>query len=138
MPAWLLVLGFATSLLIACSRPTTPALGGLEGRYEGTLTMTYGSKSKTLGISMIFEANGAVTAHSELDEPQHYYYRLRDDHTAIDLYDEHKVLYGHVQLTQLLADRIAGVLKADNGTRDLGTTDTLDIKRVLPIPASSR
>jgi hypothetical protein len=100
------VLGPAASLLMACSRPPEPALGGLDGRYEGTLTMSYGSNSKTLGISMIFESNGAVTSHSELDEPQHSYYRLRDDHTAIDLYDKDKALYGHVQLTDLGPDRI--------------------------------
>jgi len=134
--AWLCML--ALSLLMGCSRPSNPAWGGLDGRYDGTLTMSYGSNSKTLGITMIFEADGTMTSHSEIDEPQHSYYRLRADHTAIDLYDEHKVLYGHVELTELLADRIKGVLRADNGTRDLGTTDTIDIRRVLPTPPSSR
>jgi hypothetical protein len=100
--------------------------------------MSYGSNSKTLGFSMIFEFSGAVTSHSKLDEPQHSYYRLRDDHTAIDLYDEHKALYGHVQLTDLGPDRIKGVLIPDNGTRDVGTTDKIDIKRVPPPPASDR
>jgi hypothetical protein len=36
LSGWLRVLGSAASLLIACSRPTEPALGGLDGRYDGT------------------------------------------------------------------------------------------------------
>lgn len=126
------VLGLlAAGLLIACSSSPDPVLGGLDGRYEGTLTIEYRGTSKTLGMSMVFESNGAVTSHSELDEPQHNYYRLRDDRTAIDLYNKHKVLFGHLQLTELTPDRIKGYMIPDNGTRDLGTSDLIDMQRVV-------
>ena len=86
---------------------------------------------------MTFDLNGTVTSHSELDQPQHSYYRLRWDRTAIDLYNMGKSWFGHIQLVELNHDRITGYMFPDNGTRDLGDQVRLDAHRV-PVETAPR